>query len=139
MDKKKKKSNLLSFKKINSLEESEILIKDIFWLFMVVGLILIGIGLLFFFFDKTQLTFGFIGDGFIYTILSLFFYFKKSRIAATVLLIVSAIGVITTTMANFGFYEGGKNIFLAILVFIGGIHSVRATFAYHRLANKKRT
>ena len=135
MDKKKQKYKIVLFQKITNLNESEQLIKEMFWSFMGAGLLLIAVAMFLYFIDP-KIIFGFIGDGFIYIVLSLIFYFKKSRIAAIILLILSAIGVVTTTMAKFGYYEGGKNIFLAIFIFICGINSVRAIFTYYKFKSK---
>ncbi len=129
----KTKWNLLSFKKITSVDESVRLIKDIFWAFMGVGLLLLILGIILSFFGVQDLYFGFIIDGFVYVVLSLIFFFKRSRIAAVLLLLVAITSVIMTTLSMLGLNKGGSNILLAIILLIAAIHGVRATFAYHIL------
>jgi hypothetical protein len=129
-------SNLFSFREIKSIEESSQLIKEIFWTFMGVGLLLIGVGIFISLLGDTELYLGFIMDGFVYVVLSLIFFFKKSRIVAVLLLLLAIISVVVTTLNQLGISKGGSNIILAIIVLIAGIHGVRAAFAYHRLNGK---
>ena len=135
--KKKSSWDIFSFGEITSIDESTRLIKEIFWTFMGLGLLMACIGIILPFFGETELYFGFIMDGFVYIVLSLIFFFKKSRVAAILLLLVAIGSLVMTTLSKLGLSKGGSNIFLAIIVLVAGIHGVRATFAYHKLNNEK--
>ena len=122
---KKQELNVWLIRPIKTIENTELVIKEVFYFFIVVAIIQILIGLLL----PSLLI-----DGLIFIILALLLKFTKSRIAAVLLLIMSLMAFSTTFMNKFGITDaGGSNIYLAFVVVIGGIQAVRATFRYHKL------
>ncbi|MCP4418956.1 MAG: hypothetical protein GY805_20255 [Chloroflexi bacterium] len=118
----KKKNS--TFSKIESRTEALKVIKESSITFMVVGMILGAFG--FFLFPETLM------DAALYIILGLVLMFVKSRIAAVLLLLLSGVSVVTTFMNRLGITAvGGRNIFLAILVFWAAVKAVEATFKLH--------
>jgi hypothetical protein len=56
----------------------------------------------------------------------------RSRIAAVLLLLVSGGGLVVTVLNRLGLMaEGGKNIFLAVIMVIMAVRAVEATFKLH--------
>jgi hypothetical protein len=56
----------------------------------------------------------------------------RSRIAAVLLLLVSGAGLVVTVLNRLGtMAEGGKNIFLAVIMLIVAVRAVEATFKLH--------
>jgi hypothetical protein len=56
----------------------------------------------------------------------------RSRIAAVLLLLVSGGGLVVTVLNRLGITaEGGKNIFLAVIMLVVAVRAVEATFKLH--------
>lgn len=56
-----------------------------------------------------------------------------SKIAATLLLGLAAISIVTTAMNQFGGGAGGRNVVLSVIVFWVGVRAVVATYKLPRL------
>jgi len=57
----------------------------------------------------------------------------QSRVAATLLLGLAAIGIVMTAMNQFGGGQGGRNIVLSVIVLLAGVRAVVATYKLPRL------
>lgn len=109
------------FAKIENREGAIKVAKENGILFMVVA----GIqGVLGFFIAKVLLL-----DAAAFATCGLFIYYKHSRVAAVIALLLSAAALASTIMNITGHkVGGGNNIFLAVIVVAGGVRAVEATF-----------
>lgn len=58
---------------------------------------------------------------------------RSSQVAALLLLLLAALGIVSTVMARMGMAEGGRNVFLALITFGMAWRSVMATRVLGRL------
>lgn len=115
----KKKYGL--FAKINNREDAEKLAGDCGNGFFFVAALQGVIGI---FIDPSLIV-----DGLIYALCGYFVRFKFSRTAAIIALLLSVIAIVTTFLNQIGQnYGGGKNIILAVIIMIGAVRAVEATF-----------
>lgn len=71
-------------------------------------------------------------DAAAYSILALALFIWKSRLAALLLSIISALSVLTTFLNKLGLAsQGGTNIVLALIIFCVSARAVEATFKLH--------
>jgi hypothetical protein len=73
-------------------------------------------------------------DAIAYALLATWLRLRKSRVAASLLLILSTVTLVVTVGNVLGHWEqGGSNLFLAMIVFASSIRAVQATLALHHL------
>ena len=78
-------------------------------------------------------------DGIIYVVLAFLLQKLNSRVVAVLLLIVTGIGAVFTFMNRFGGGQGGRNIFLALVMIWASIRAVQATFSLNKLSSEEET
>lgn len=106
---------------IKSKDDALKAIKDASILFLVVAAIQGIIGIF--------ISPGMIIDAIIFTVFALSLLKWKGRVVAVILLMISSVVIITTFLNRIGITaDGGRNIFLAIIVFLAAIRAVEATF-----------
>ncbi len=118
----KKDTKRIWFGKIETEEQALTVIKYVFYFFFFVA----SLTIVLVYFMRSV---GAIIDGLLYGGLAVLLLKLKSRIAAVSLLLLSLVSVIATFLNKIYVIEtGGKNIFLAILMFWASIRAVQATF-----------
>ena len=117
------------FGKIETKEDALKVIKDTAIAFYVVAAL--QIVLAFF------IGLGAIIDGFIYIVLAFLLQKFNSKIVAALLLVITGIGVVFTFMNRFGDGQGGRNIFLALVMIWASIRAVQATFSLSTLPSEE--
>lgn len=119
------KTKKLWFGKIESKEDAIKVIKDSSNGFLILAAIQIGIGFLI---GTTAII-----DGVLYAILALLLRKFNSRVVAIIFLLLSSAAIVVTGINRFGEGEGGKNIFLAIIMIYVSIRAIQATFKYNKV------
>lgn len=75
---------------------------------------------------------GMIIDGVMIAVLAVLVQTIKSRVAAILLLLLTAVMLVTTVLTYLGIAQmGGKNLWLALIAAWCGVKAVEATFKYH--------
>ena len=123
MDQKPKKQGF--FSKIETEEDARKTIKETAIAFYVLG----GLQIIL----STFIGVSAIIDGALYVIFAFWLQKSNSRIVAVILLVLSGIGLIVTAINRFGGGQGGRNIFLALVVMWASIRAVQATFKLQSL------
>ena len=114
--------------RVNSLEESQIVIKAVFRVFMFVGIIFLGVGIAQYYGHKTRWAYPNITWGIIFIAFTILYYSTKTVVAAFSLLLVSAAKIV-----SFVKFEGiidGTFMFFLLIFFFGSVNGIRALIAY---------
>lgn len=72
-------------------------------------------------------------DGVLFIVFGFLLHWFNSRIAAVILLLLSGGGLAVTAINQFGGGPGGRNIFLALIVFWMSVRATQATFKLESL------
>ena len=120
------KKKLGLFSPITSREDALEIVKGAAQGFYVLAALQAGLG----FFIQKDL----VADGLGYGILAVLLHLLRSRVAAVLLLLLSAGGLVITAMNVLGVsQQGGHNLFLAVLAVMMGVRAVEATFKLRSL------
>lgn len=122
------KRKLTLFSKIRDFDDAQKMTKDAAYGFYVLAALQGGIG---FFLAPSMLI-----DAAIIALLAFFLHKFKSRIAATLLFLLSLLIIFSTFQNKMGGGgEGGNNVILALIALGMGIRAVEAAYKYHKYKN----
>lgn len=120
----KKKTLTWKFWQIKTKEDAWLIMREVSILLFFVG----GLQIILGFFTGLVM----ILDGVMFIVLGLLLYYLKSRIVSVLILMISFLGLGVTFYNRISAGAGGRNIFLALLVFYSAIAGVYAAFKYNK-------
>ena len=120
----RQRANWFDFKRIETVERAVQLINDVSYAFYFVAVLQVVLG---FFIGEAAII-----DGVLFAILGVCLHRLRSRTAAVLAVLLTAMSVVTT-IYNMIHRTGGANVILSAVLFVGALRATQATFAYHRL------